>query len=272
MKVETLDALAWATLSESATLAKLANALVKEHGEYSYPTQTKFKEAISSTKPPRGRTGPMLELLQTEYKRQKPIIWSRAKSAALWKEHLDNIANRKFRIQAAYAGVFGTAIFFGHRHNPIPWQAPYEEREKWDKAEQARPKGDDCTLIFLHQDCVVSVVTGENNDGRMRLKVRRRDSGYTTTTFLRTQPDDIGQLLVSLGEVAVTGALAHGRRVEVDYPGRKFIIHGEDGATHYAPWHIRSYEKGGRHTSPKDAVVTGRTTISEDSDEEMPCD
>jgi hypothetical protein len=267
MKVETLDALAWATLTEESTLAKLANALVKEHSRYSFPTQSKFVESIRSTKPPRGRAGPMLELLQTEYKRQHPIIWKRAENKAAWEAHLQNIANRSYRIQAAYASVFGKAIHIGYRHNPIPWQAPYDERHAWDEAEAKRPKGDSCNLLFLHQDCIVAVIAGENNDSRQQLKVRRRGSGYTTTTYLRTHPDDIGQLLVSLGGVAVTGALAHGQRVEIDYPGRKFIIHHADGDTHTAPWHIHNIKKGKSPAFDKwtEAIVMGRETISEET-------
>lgn len=259
MKVETLDALAWASLSEVATLARLANRLVKETDEYGYPTLTKFKEAISSTRPPRGRAGPMLELLQAEYKYQKDIIWKRKHAHDEWAQHQKNIANREYRIQACYASAFGQAVHTGHRHNPLPWNQ-WEARRAWDDAECKRPKGDDCLVIFIQQDYTVALLASVNDLQAPQIRVRRRGYRYTVATLLREPAYNIGDLLVTLGGKAVTGALAHGRRVEIDYAGRKFTIHDEDGNTHEAPWHILE----AREDDDYHVVVIGRKILSQD--------
>jgi hypothetical protein len=260
-KVELLDSLAWALLSESAVLGRLANMLVREHNHYSYPTQKTFTEAIRATKPPRGRAGPMLELLEKEFRRQKPIVHKRLMAHAEWDHHLKISALRSFRINAAYASVFKQAVFIGSRSNPLPYSAAWEERKKWDDEETNRPKGDNCLLLILHQGCIVAVLGSTDNNHRPQIRVRQFGTDQTCTTFLRSTVINFGDLLSALGGEAVTGALAHGHRVEINYPDREFLIHREDGSTFTAPWLAVSYtpsEKAWQADDANDIVVTGR--------------
>jgi hypothetical protein len=259
-KIDMLDALAWASLSEPATIARLTNLLVRDCSEHSYPTQKTFIEAIRSTSPPRGRAGPMLKLVETEFARQRPIFWKRKHEQDNWAAYLAEIQTRKYRINAAYAGVHQRPVYTGRRNNPLPYSAPYEERQKWENDENKRDKGDECHSIIIHQSCIVSLMASNNESNKPHLKVRYIGSGRTLTTFLRDRVSDFGNLWTTLGGRPVLGALAHGKRVEIDYPGRRFIIHHDDGETHTAPWLAVRYEKtdGGWREDEKPIVVIGR--------------
>ena len=268
-RTETMDGLAWASLSETATIARVANMLVKAHSKYSYPTKKEFQKAISDTVPPRGRCGPMLEPLEAEYKRQRDIHWDRKEKAKAWAEYQADIAKRDTRINLAYAGVFGRPVHWGVKHNPYQWE-DREKRQKWDQEERDRPKGDDCHLLVIGEGCIAAVlwsVTPDKPDSnevnKPQIKVRYLPSGRTFTTLIRNRPGDFGELFASLGGRPVLGALAHGKRVEVDWKGRRFLIHESDGETHEAPWCARKYiqTKDSWRQEEVDIEVKGRKAV-----------
>jgi hypothetical protein len=270
-KVELLDSLAWATLSEVATIARLSNKLVRENSEHNYPTQKTFIEAIRSTSPPRGRAGPMLELVELEYKRQRPIYWERKHAHDEWELYLSTIRKRAYRINAAYAGVHGRPIYGEPRHRDHAYHmASYEERQKINEEERQRDKGDSCVSIIIHQSCIVSIIKSVNGAEKSQLRVRYIESGRTFTTFLRGVVETFGALLSTLGGRPVLGALAHGKRVDIDYPGRRFTIHADDGSTHTAPWCALRYEKtedAWREKEVKITVIGRQTDDSANSDD-----
>jgi len=269
-KVDTLDALAWATLTEVATIARLSNKLVRDNSEHGYPAQKTFIEAIRSTSPPRGRAGPLLELVELEFKRQRPIYWKRRHAHIEWERYLSTIRTRSYRINAAYASVHGRPIYGEPRHKDHAYHLlSYEERSKVDEAERQRDKGDSCTSIIIHQSCVVSLIKSVNGAAKPQLKVRYIESGRTFTTFLRSDVGGFGGLLSNLGGRPVLGALAHGKRVEIDYPGRRFTIHADDGSTHTAPWRALSYEKTEDAWREKEIKITviGRQADDSGSDD-----
>ncbi len=65
----------------------------------------------------------------------------------------------------------------------------------------------------------------------------------------------------------MTGALAHGRRVEIDYPGRRFWIHEDDGTKTVAPWLGTKVEKTGPQdwdVRQRDITIIGRKVTFDD--------
>lgn len=260
-----LDALAWAGFTEQAVIAKLANKLVREHDEWGYPTKKTFENAIRNTSPKRGRAGPMLPLLEEEFKRQRPIYWQRKRDHDEWDSYLKLLSDRGYRLNAAYASRFGRAIHLGHRNCPLPYHAPHEVRQKWQDAEQKRDKGDECKGLIIHQGCTVALVTTTHENGRPQIRVRY-PSGKTFTTYLRDRCEDFGSLFTSLGGRPVTGALAHGHRVDIDYRGRRFVIHHPSGETVEAPWLARKFVEttGGFREEVTDIVIVGRRIEGEE--------
>jgi hypothetical protein len=270
-RTETMDGLAWASLSETATIARVASLMVRKHNKHDYPTKKEFQKAISDTVPPRGRCGPMLEPLETEYKRQRAIYWDRQEKKKAWDEYLATIAKRETRINLAYAGAYGRPVHWGVRHNPYAWE-DREKRHKWDLEEKERHKGDDCRLLVIGDGCIVAVlwsVTPDKADSdevnKPQIKVKYLPSGRVFTTLIRDRPDDFGELFSSLGGYAVTGALAHSKHVEIDWKGRRFTVHEKDGSTHDVPWQARKYV-GTEDTwrqKEVDIEVMGRKTLGE---------
>jgi hypothetical protein len=269
-RTETLDGLAWASISEEAVIARLANKLAKEHAKFVSPTKKAMQEAISATVPPRGRCGPMLEPLQKEYERQSPIIWERRETQVEWDAWKTLVSTRHHRINHTYASIFGRAVNLPHRNNPYHWND--EKHRKWNEAEGHREKGDDCALLIKAQDCVIAVVvesTDESNPGA-HIKVKRLGSGYVYTTYLRVRCENFGSLFASLGGFPVTGALAHGEHVKIDWRGRKFIITDKDGETRFAPWlAIKKTKTGPNHWDYKETPiqVMGRKVTTLDASE-----
>lgn len=276
-RTQTLDGLAWASLSESAVIARLAAQLVREHQQshqsYGEPTKKRFEEAIRDTVPPRGRAGPMLQPLIEEFRRQRPIYIKRLAAHNAWAAWQSWRSDRSTRINVTYASLFGKATFLGPRSNPFSWHQ-HEEHQKWNLEEQSRDKGDNCVMLIKHQDCVIAVLASESTGSEQRnipsIKVKYLASGRVFTTHLRQQVNDFGSLFTTLGGNPVTGALAHGHRVEIDWPGRRFIIHDpETGEKHTAPWLVRRYTKSSDpwRYDTKDIVVIGRKIVGENDGE-----
>lgn len=278
-RTQTLDGLAWASLSESAVIARVAAMLVREHyaahREYGEPTKKRFEEAIRQTVPPRGRAGPMLEPLMVEFRRQRVIYTKRLRAHNDWAAWQDWRSKRETRVNVTYASLFERSPHLGHRQNPYDWHQQ-EDHRKWNDEESARDKGDNCVLLIKHQGCVIAVLTSQGSKNEQRqipsIKVKYLASGRVFTTHLREQVDNFGSLFKALGGYAVTGALAHGHRVDIDWPGRRFIIHDpETGEKFTAPWLIRRYTKTDDQWryDTKDLVVIGRKVIGEGDDDEV---
>jgi hypothetical protein len=252
-RTQTLDGLAWASLTEKAVIARLANKLVKSTTSaygINEPYKTAFQMAIRETVPPRGRAGPMLEPLIKEYQRQAPIFMGRLRSRGEWEAWKTWVAERTTRIDHAYATVFGRARFHDRRDNPYDWSRQRTEYEKWHQAEETRDNGDKCVMLVKDQDCVIALLMRESKGNgpffvrHPHIRVKCLGSGRVFTTYLRSEVWDMGQLLAALGGHPVLGALAHGHRVDVDWRGRRFVIHDPvSGETHEAPWLIRRFGK-----------------------------
>lgn len=262
-RTETLDGLAWASLSEQAVIARLANKMLRDRGKHDRPTKTDFKQAISDTVPPRGRCGPMFDPLVAEYERQHPIYWERKETQAEWAGYQATITTRDYRVNKTYASIFAKGgVHLKHRNNPYHWND--EKHRKWNEAENARDKGEDCKLLIKHQGYIVAVA----HDVRPVLRVKY-PSGRIFSTHLRTSVNhnSFGELFTSLGGRPVTGALAHGLRVEIDYPGRRFWIHQEDGTKTQAPWLGIKVKKTGPNdwdVRQQDITIVGRKVHFDD--------
>ena len=77
-KANVLDALAWAGVSESARVARIAAKLVRELHQYKDEhTKTRIKDAVKATSPPYGRGKYIIAAVDAEYQRQLPIYKER---------------------------------------------------------------------------------------------------------------------------------------------------------------------------------------------------
>ena len=277
-KANVLDALAWAGISESARVAKIAAGLVRELPDYQAEhTKIRVKDAVKATSPPYGRGKYIIAAVDVEYQRQLPIYKERKDKHDAWDKYQKHIVKRPTRINSAYATAFDRPQF-----NAL--QANYPCRQPSNKEKGVRDVGDRCLALTHQGNHVVALLTSKNGQDGFHVATRLK-RGNITRTYLRGVGGDCGQgpqnlidALVSLGGPRVKAALAIGKQVETDWVGRRSFIH-HDGRDHQAvgveeiSWRARMFEEvtgyhGRTNLSPYPVIVHGESVVRDTKAEE----
>lgn len=279
-KANVLDALAWAGVSESARVARIAAKLVRELDHYKDEhTKTRIKDAVKVTSPPYGRGKYIIAAVDTEYQRQLPIYKERKARHDAWAEYQKHMAKRSTRVNNAYASAFDRPRYHPRQSFDGPW-GDYNGRQAFDESERARDVGDNCVGITHQGNHVVALVRSENSTSQEHIATRLK-RGVITRTYLRSvyrTKQNLVDALVSLGGPRVKAALAIGKQVETDWVGRRSFIH-HDGRDHHAVgveeigWRAVMFEEttgyGGRiHLSPYPVIIHGESVVRDTKPEE----
>jgi|3_EtaG_2_1085321.scaffolds.fasta_scaffold00329_24 hypothetical protein len=273
-KANVLDALAWAGVSESARVARIAAKLVRELHQYKDEhTKTRIKDAVRATSPPYGRGKYIIAAVDAEYQRQLPIYKERKAKHDAWAEYQKHIVKRSTRVNNAYAAAFDRPQYHPKQRWGGSW-GDYDGRQAFDEVEGARDFGDRCLALTHQGNHVVALLTSKNGQDGFHIATRLK-RGTVTRTYLRGNddqgPQNLIDALVSLGGPQVKAALAIGKQVETDWVGRRSFIH-HDGRDHQAvgveeiSWRARMFEEvagyhGRTNLSPYPVIVHGESVM-----------
>lgn len=268
-----LDALAWAGISETARIARIANKLVRGTNRYnSTVTKTAISEAVRETIPPYGRGKAICEGVAKEIERQRPIYSKRHDDQEAWERYLSHMAEMSVRINNAYASRFGrptyspATSYHGHPNaQPYGGASYWEASQAHQDAEEKRDKGDSCVAFLIYQEVyAVALLRSANNlHGNNFIAVRSRLGGEPVYTELRETCSHFVEAVVSLGGPKVRSALAQGLQVCTDWVGRRSTITHRDGKTETLPWLSMRHIKTSQYGWDKEytVVLGGETTV-----------
>lgn len=272
-----LDALAWAQLKEPARVAKIASGLVRNTTSHNRSvTKTAIHDAVRATMPPHGRGKAICEAVAKEFDRQQPIWLKRQEEKNLWERHLAHQQALSTRINDAYAARFGRPTHTSARAFPGSWgeENYYENRQRWEKEEADRDKGDNCSHILIYQETytVALLQSASKRPGYHYIAVRHRDGREPQYTSLREKCENFVEAVVSLGGPRVRAAISQGCKVVTDWVGRSSTIHYHDGKSVVLPWLATEFRvdktHNGYHGHSRPVKVLG-DQVTDDTDEEV---
>jgi hypothetical protein len=263
-----LDALAWAGISETARIARIANKLTRGTNRYcTTVTKTAIAEAVRVTIPPYGRGKAICEGVAKEIERQHPIYAKRHDAQEAWERYLAHMAEMSVRINNAYASRFGRPTFSpATSYQGHPNEQPYGGGSYWEasqahqEAESKRDKGDSCVAFLIYQEVyAVALLRSANNlPGSNYVAVRNRLSGEAVYTALRVSCEHFVDAVLSLGGPKVRSALAQGLQVCTDWVGRRSVITHREGKTETLPWLSERHTQTSQwHTDTEPTVLLG---------------
>lgn len=273
---EILDALAWASLSDQARIARLASKLVGlTGGPYGGRlTKSLIEHTVRGTKPPHGRGKLIIEGVTKEIDRQLPIWRKRRDEKEEWERYQARMAERATRLNLAYAARFDRPPYEPHRPNPYSYNE-YDAQVAWQRQESERDKGDRCIgLLIYKRDYIVALLSSVSKmEGAYYIAVRNRHGGDVVYTALRQGCEHFVDAIVSLGGNEVRWAMARGHRVDVDWVARNISVHYQN-KTRILPWRTLDYVQNPSlpgFWQPHDAlVIDGEVVRVEDEDRTYP--